>query len=110
MTTHGDPSCGAGDLDPDDHRRSCDLRNSAVKQIDQTTQMNAGVVAESTNASMALAEERQQLATQVGAFRLRSRGPQAQREPATKNVAGKGDVKDLPNQLRDAYPTTARVA
>jgi methyl-accepting chemotaxis protein len=90
--------------------------NAAVGQIDQTTQMNAGVAAESTNASIALAEETQQLAALVGAFKLGSADGQAATDGSGEGASAHqaGGVKRLVDQLkkadRPAARATARVA
>ena len=46
--------------------------NTAVNQMDQSTQQNAALVEQSTEASHALAQEAEQLATLLGQFRLRT--------------------------------------
>jgi methyl-accepting chemotaxis protein len=47
-----------------------DQVNTAVNQMDQVTQQNAAMVEESTAASHSLAQETEQLARQLGSFRL----------------------------------------
>ena len=62
--------------------------NSAVNQLDQVTQRNAAMVAQSTEATHALRVEASDLSERVGAFRLgggRSRGG-ARQEAAADNA------------------------
>ena len=56
--------------------------NSAVNQLDQVTQRNAAMVAQSTEATHALRVEAADLSNRVGAFRLAGRGQAQAFQPA----------------------------
>ena len=69
--------------------------NTAVNQMDQTTQQNAAMVEETTAASQALAQEADRLFTLIGQFRLEDAGtvhrPSVQHPPAaTRSTTAHG--------------------
>jgi methyl-accepting chemotaxis protein len=81
--------------------------NSAVNQMDKVTQMNAGLATESTEASMALAEEAQQLSALVGSFQVASPGDMRGKNDAAGEPFRKdrpADIKGLAARLDSAFP------
>jgi methyl-accepting chemotaxis protein len=85
--------------------------NSAVRQMDQATQMNATVAEESTAASTALAEETEQLSALVGSFRLTQDWERdgAEGVPTNASASRKGapvTVRDLSQRLERAFGTS----
>jgi methyl-accepting chemotaxis protein len=82
--------------------------NTTVRNMDQTTQMNAAVAEESTAASMSLAEETEQLSALVGSFRLtRDQAAESDDErpegETAQTRAPRGGVRDLSARLASAF-------
>jgi methyl-accepting chemotaxis protein len=85
--------------------------NSTVNQMDKVTQMNAGLATESTEASMALAEETRQLSALVGSFKVASPADMhgkndAAGEPYRKDRPA--DIKGLAARLDSAFPASEK--
>ena len=76
--------------------------NAAVRQMDQATQMNAAVAEESTAASMALAEETEQLSALVGSFRL-TQGLETEEAAPPQPEPVQGGIKELSGRLKAAF-------
>jgi len=78
--------------------------NTAVAEMDGVTQQNAAMVEEATAASRSLAAEADQLATQIGRFKLDGRqSPRLEQQPANT-------VHELQARAGRAHPRARRAA
>jgi len=85
--------------------------NTAVNQMDQTTQQNAAMVEQSTAASHALAHEAQELVVAVRKFQIGERAEAPARQPArTAPAEARSDAEPGPNPVAEARARVARFA
>jgi uncharacterized phage infection (PIP) family protein YhgE len=82
--------------------------NSAIAQMDQTTQQNAALVEEASAAAQALQEEASRLAQAVGTFRLNEQpASRVLAKPAAPTARGRAVAMAGPAAARPA-PAAAR--
>ncbi|RTL69209.1 MAG: PAS domain S-box protein [Hyphomicrobiales bacterium] len=82
--------------------------NSAITQMDQTTQQNAAMVEETTAASHALAKEASSLSALIGRFNIRSKDQLSSEAPIRLHMMPKAKPVVAAKTTRGVLPAAAR--